>query len=200
MGEFFKSELKDRFLQYALDRRDYFEVHTLYDEFLRPNYSLAFVKKLIVEIRDHDSSLLDIMSGNGSEIFMLASTPKTKAFLSDGGFLDMHVKEEEKWDLLLGQISGSKKLSKIKRNIPRDQPVAIKREKNLLLVLISAIIISFAFTLYSIFDNTFLKPQYVPVDEFERKLEQVRLEYKLENEQLANELSKARSLIDSLQN
>ena len=86
MGEFFKAELKDRFLKYALQRRDYFEIKTLYDEFLSPNYNLDFVGKLIREIQEYDSSLLDIMGGNGVEIFMMASTSKTQQFLDTGGF------------------------------------------------------------------------------------------------------------------
>ncbi|MEM0931197.1 MAG: hypothetical protein AAGJ12_01945 [Bacteroidota bacterium] len=199
MSEFFKAELKDRFLQYALNRRDYFETQALYDEFLRPNYNLDFVKKLIKEICDYDSSLLDIMSGNGSEIFMLASTPKTQYFLQESGFLDMHVKEEEKWDSLLHQISGSRKLSKNEKSILKNNS-SLRREKNLLSLLIAAVVISFLFTLYSILNNTFLKPQYVPMDEFERKMERLELQYQSENQRLSNELAKARSTIDSLQN
>jgi len=68
MSEFFKAELKDRFLEYALDRNDYFEVQTLYDEFLRPNYSLDYVQKLVKEIQEYDESLLDVMGGNGSDV------------------------------------------------------------------------------------------------------------------------------------
>ena len=200
MGEFFKSELKDRFLQYALERRDYFEVKVLYDEFLRPNYSLDFAKKLIREIRDYNPNLLDIMSGNGSEIFMLASTPKTQGFLTEGGFLDMHVKEEEKWDTFLNQVSGNKKLSKNEKRLLKKKSPSIKREKNLLVVLICAVVISFVFTLYSILNATFFAPQYVPKDEFERKLEQIQSQYNLENEKLTKELEKARATIDSLKN
>ena len=84
MSEFFKAELKDRFLEYALDRNDYFEVQTLYDEFLRPNYSLDYVQKLVKEIQEYDESLLDVMGGNGSDIFMLASTATTQDFLEEG--------------------------------------------------------------------------------------------------------------------
>lgn len=200
MGEFFKSELKDRFLEYALERRDYFEAQVLYDEFLRPNYSLDFAKKLIREIRDYNPELLDIMSGNGVEIFMLASTPKTEEFLMDGGFLDMHVKEEEKWDTFLNQLSGSRKLSKDEKELLQKNSPALKREKNLLVLLISAVVISFLFTLYSILNNAFLRPEYVPKDEFERRLEQVESQYQLENERLAKELAKAQDTIDSLRN
>lgn len=198
MGEFFKAELKDRFLQYALERRDYFEIQTLYDEFLRPNYNLKFVEKLIKEIRDYDVTLLDVMGGNGAEIFMLASTPKTHLFIQEGGFKDMHVREEEKWDVFLDQLSSNRKLSKDEKELLKKSSPTHKKEKTLLIVLISAIAISFLFTLFSILKNTFLEPDYVPLDEFERKLEQVRLQHIQENARLEKELEKARISIDSL--
>ena len=200
MGEFFKSELKDRFLQYAVERRDYFEAQTLYDEFLRPNYSIGFAKKLIQEIRDHDTELLDVLSGNGSEIFMLASTPKTADFLMDGGFLEMHVNEEEKWDAFLNQVSGNIKLSKDEKKMLKENAPSIKREKKLLIALIAALAMSFLFTLFSIINSMFLKPEYVSKEEFERKLDRVQEQYQLENKKLTEELAKAKSTIDSLKN
>lgn len=197
MGEFFKAELKDRFLKYALQRRDYFEIKTLYDEFLSPNYNLDFVGKLIREIQEYDSGLLDIMGGNGVEIFMMASTSKTQQFLNTGGFKDMHVKEEEKWDALLNQLASNKQTQEdtqlLKSTTPKN-----KREKTLLIILISAIGISFVFTLFSLIYDSLLKPEYVPADEFERKLEQVRSQYLQENERLAQELKQTQAIIDSL--
>ncbi len=197
MGEFFKAELKDRFLKYALQRRDYFEIKTLYDEFLSPNYNLDFVGKLIREIQEYDSGLLDIMGGNGVEIFMMASTSKTQQFLNTGGFKDMHVKEEEKWDALLNQLASNKQTQEdtqlLKSTTPKN-----KREKTLLIILISAIGISFVFTLFSLIYDSLLKPEYVPADEFERKLEQVRSQYIQENERLAQELKQTQAIIDSL--
>lgn len=197
MGEFFKAELKDRFLKYALQRRDYFEIKTLYDEFLSPNYNLDFVGKLIREIQEYDSSLLDIMGGNGVEIFMMASTSKTQQFLNTGGFKDMHVKEEEKWDALLNQLASNKQAQEDTQLLKSTSPKN-KREKTLLIILISAIGISFVFTLFSLIYNTLLKPEYVPADEFERKLEQVRYQYIQENERLAQELKQTQAIIDSL--
>ncbi|MEZ4809340.1 MAG: hypothetical protein R2819_03180 [Allomuricauda sp.] len=198
MGEFFKAELKDRFLEYALERRDYFEVQTLYDEFLRPNYSLQFVEKLIREIQDYDPGLLDIMGGNGMEIFMLASTPTTQDFLDEGGFMDMYVKEEEKWDAFLDELSSNRKLSKDEKQLLKKSSPGLKRERTLLIVLISAVAISFLFTLFSILKETLLEPEYVPADDFERKMEQLRLEYLQENERLEKELKQAHSILDSL--
>ncbi|WP_420601588.1 hypothetical protein [Flagellimonas sp.] len=198
MGEFFKAELKDRFLQYALERRDYFETQTLYDEFLRPNYNLRFVEKLIREIREYDPTLLDVMGGNGAEIFMLASTPKTHLFIEEGGFKDMHVREEEKWDVFFDQLSSNRKLSKNEKVLLKKNSSSHKKEKTLLVVLISAIAISFLYTLFGIIKGALLEPEYVPLDEFERKLEQVRLQHIQENERLAKELEKAQISIDSL--
>lgn len=198
MGEFFKAELKDRFLEYATGRRDYFEIQVLYDEFLRPNYDLGFVEKLIREIRDYDTNLLDVMGGNGAEIFMLASTRNTQDFLDEGGFMDMHVKEEEKWDTFLDQLGNDRKLSKDEKQLLKKNSSEQKRERRLLVLLISAIVFSTLFALFNILKGTFWEPDYVPVDEFERKLEQIQDRYDLENQRLSNQLEQARATIDSL--
>ena len=198
MSEFFKAELKDRFLEYALERRDYFEIQTLYDEFLRPNYDLQFVKRLIREIQQYDSGLLDIMSGNGQEMFMLASTSTTQDFLHEGGFMEMYVKEEEKWDTFLNQLSNNRKLSKDEKQLLKKNSPSLKREKNLLILLIAAIAISFLFTVFSIFKSVFFEPEYVPLDEFERKMQQLELQYIEENQQLRIQLDRQRAVLDSL--
>ncbi|MBO0329181.1 hypothetical protein [[Muricauda] lutisoli] len=200
MSEFFKAELKDRFLEYALERSDYFEIQTLYDEFLRPNYSLEYVQKLVKEIQTYDPDLLDVMSGNGMDIFMLASTPSTEDFLNEGGFMNLYVKEEEKWDTFLGQLSNTPKLSKDeKRRLKKSAPT-LKREKTLLIGLITAVAISFLFTVVSIFKETLFEPEYVPADEFERKMDQLREQYILENEKLQLELKETQRILDSLEN
>ncbi|RIV46964.1 hypothetical protein [Flagellimonas pelagia] len=198
MSEFFKAELKDRFLEYALERSDYFEIQTLYDEFLRPNYSLQFVEKLVREILDYDPNLMDVMSGNGMEMFMLASTPSTQDFLDEGGFMDMYVKEEEKWDVFLDQLSSTRKLTKDEKKLIKKSNPVLKREKTLLIMLISAITISFLFTLASIFKETLLEPDYVPADEFERKIQQLQEQYIQENQRLQSELNQAERALDSL--
>ncbi|AEM69521.1 hypothetical protein Murru_0467 [Allomuricauda ruestringensis DSM 13258] len=199
MSEFFKAELKDRFLEYALERNDYFQVQTLYDEFLRPNYSLEYAQKLVQEIQTYDPNLLDIMSGNGMDIFMLASTPNTEDFLDEGGFMNLYVKEEEKWDTFLGQLSGTPKLTKEERELLKKNTPDLKREKVMLVGLIVAVTISFLFTLVSIFKETFLEPEYVPADEFERKMNQLQEQYILENEKMQRELENAQRVLDSLQ-
>lgn len=198
MGEFFKAELKDRFLEYALERSDYFEIQTLYDEFLRPNYSLQFVEGLVREIQEYDANLLDIMSGNGLEIFMLASTPSTQDFLDEGGFMDMYVREEEKWDVFLDQLSSNRKLSKDEKQLLKKNSPGLKKEKTLLFGLIAAVAISFLFTLFSILKESLFEPQYVPADDFEREMEKLRSQYLQENQQLQLELKEAQRNLDSL--
>jgi len=199
MSEFFKAELKDRFLEYALERSDYFQIYTLYDEFLRPNYSLEYVQKLVREILAYDSTLLDVMGGNGLDMFMLASTSSTEDFLEEGGFMNLYVKEEEKWDTFLGQLSGMPKLTKEEKKQIKKATPNLKREKLMLMGLISAVAVSFLFTLISIFNETLLKPEYVPADEFERRMEQLREQYILENQKLQLDLKEAQHVLDSLQ-
>jgi len=199
MSEFFKAELKDRFLEYALGRNDYFQVQTLYDEFLRPNYSLEYVQKLVKEIKSYDSDLLDVMGGNGMDIFMVASTSRTEDFLDEGGFMNLYVKEEEKWDAFLGQLSNAPKFSKEEKKLLKKSTPTLKREKLFLIGLISAVAISFIFTIISIFKETLLEPEYVPADEFNRKMNQLREQYILENERLQLELKEAQRILDSLE-
>tara|TARA_Y100000815_G_scaffold97265_2_gene86083 strand:- start:19 stop:621 length:603 start_codon:yes stop_codon:yes gene_type:complete len=199
MSEFFKAELKDRFLEYALERSDYFQIYTLYDEFLRPNYSLEYVQQLVREILAYDSTLLDVMGGNGLDMFMLASTSSTEDFLEEGGFMNLYVKEEEKWDTFLGQLSGMPKLTKEEKKQIKKATPDLKREKLMLMGLILAVAVSFLFTLISIFNETLLKPEYVPADEFERRMEQLREQYILENQKLQLDLKEAQHVLDSLQ-
>lgn len=172
MSEFFKAELKDKFLEYASDRDDYFEIQLLYDEFLRPNYSLDFVERLILEIIDHDPDLLDIMSGNGVKIFMLSSTAYTEDFLEEGGFKDIYIKEEEKWDTFFEQLSYGKKLStEEKADLGKTEKPPHKKERTLLLLLISAVSISFLFTLFSLVKGIFFKEDYVTKEELQRAID-----------------------------
>ncbi len=172
MSEFFKAELKDKFLEYAHGRDDYFEVQLLYDEFLRPNYSLQYVEKLIREIIDHDPNLLDIMSGNGVKIFMLSSTAYTEEFLEEGGFKDLYIEEEERWDIFLEQLSNTRRLSsEEKADLGRTEKAIYKRERLLLFGLIGAVTCSFLFTVYSLLKPLFLKTDVSRIVEIEQKLE-----------------------------
>ena len=185
MSEFFKAELKDKFLQYALDRDDYFEVRLLYDEFLRPNYSLEYIQKLIREVIDHNPDLLDIMSGNGAKIFMLSATAFTYNFLEEGGFKDIYVQEEEKWDTFLEQLSNTRKLtSQEKANLGQTEKKVYQRERLLLFGLITAVTISFLFTLFSLLKPLFVKTGENRLKEIEEKLRTLEIENKELREQL----------------
>lgn len=198
MSEFFKAELKDRFLEYALERSDYFEIQSLYDEYLRPNYSLQFVEKLIKEIRGYDDSLLDIMSGNGAEIFMMASTPSTQDFLNEGGFMGMFVKEEEKWDTFVEQLSSTRKLANGKKtNQGRTGRTSRGREKTMLFTLIFAVVISFLFTLFSILKGIFFDSNAVSKSDLEEKLYQMQLQNAHKEELLRTEIKELKSQIEA---
>ena len=198
MSEFFKAELKDKFLQYASERDDYFEVQLLYDEFLRPNYSIQFVEKLVREIMDYDPDLLDIMSGNGSKIFMLSATANTEEFVEEGGFKDIFVAEEEKWDIFIDQLTNTRKLTtEEKVNLGKTEKTSYKRERKLLFVLIGAIAVSFIYTLFSIFNDLFLEKQQ-PL-EIENRIVELQNQNSKEREILVKEIRNLKSEIAKMQ-
>ena len=171
MSEFFKSELKDRFLEYAADRDDYFEVQLLYDEFLRPHYSLAYAQRLVEEILEYDDRLLDVMSGNGAKVFMVASTSHTEDFLEEGGFTDLYIREEEKWDTFFEHLSNNRKLTHEEISIlDNSKKTGHKKEKRLLFLLIFAVAFSFLFALFSILKDSFLEEEYITRQELEERL------------------------------
>ncbi|MET1260137.1 hypothetical protein ABV409_12370 [Flagellimonas sp. DF-77] len=151
MSAFFKAELKDKFLRYALAREDYFELQLLFDEFLKPNYSIEFVGDLVEEIVSYDPNLVDIMSGNGQRIFMLSATGYTQGFLDEGGFRALFVNEEEKWDTFFQQLSDVRHRDSAMQpvNTAFKKPAAAK-ERRLLWMLISAVIFSFSFAVISL--------------------------------------------------
>ena len=185
MSEFFKAELKDKFLHYATERDDYFETRLLYDEFLRPNYSQEYVEKLVKEIMDHDSDLLDIMSGNGIKIFMLSSTAYTTEFLEEGGFTSLYVQEEEKWDAFLEQLASTRKLSpEEKENLGKTEKATYKRERIVLFCLIGAVAVSFLYTLFSIFKPLFITEEDTRAQEFETRVQRLESENNVLKEQL----------------
>jgi len=177
MSEFFKAELKDKFLQYASDRDDYFEIQLLYDEFLRPNYSIEFVVNVIREIIEHRPDLLDIMSGNGMKIFMLSSTAYTREFLEEGGFKDLYVEEEEKWDVFLEQLGNTHRLSQQEKyDLGKKDRDSYKRERILLYSLILAIAISFLFTMYNLIRPLFVEEESKKVEDLEKRVEMLENE------------------------
>lgn len=197
MSAFFKAKLKDKFLQYALERDDYFQLQLLYDEFLRPNYSIQFVEKLVKEIMDYNPDLLDIMSGNGSKMFMLSATANTEQFVENGGFKNLFVSEEEKWDTFINQLTNTQKLTtEEKINLGQTAKITYKRERKLLFVLIGAVAISFLYTLFSIFNAVFIKKQPV---ELENRIVQLQNENSKEREILIEEIKYLKSEIAKMQ-
>ncbi|UJH66727.1 hypothetical protein [Allomuricauda sp. SCSIO 65647] len=193
MSEFFKAELKDRFLEYAADRDDYFEVQLLYDEFLRPNYSLEYVHGLVTEIIDYDADLLDVMSGNGAKIFMLASTPSTADFMEEGGFTDLYIREEEKWDTFFEHLSNNRRLTNKEKAVMTDSKKAsYKKERRLLFLLIFAVAFSFLFALSSILKNSFFEDDYITKEEFEKRLKDLE-----ENQSRGENLTLSEEKLDS---
>lgn len=190
MSEFFKAELKDKFLRYAAERDDYFETQLLYDEYLRPAYNLEYVEKLIKEIIDYDPDLLDIMSGNGVKIFMLSSTAYTEDFAEEGGFTDLYIKEEEKWDTLMEQLASTRKLStQEKVNLGKTEKKTYRRERTLLYFLISAVIFSFLISLASLLNTLFFRPEYVKKVDLDTLLSEERMEFQRQNDALKNQLN-----------
>ncbi|OQD42090.1 hypothetical protein [Croceivirga radicis] len=192
MSNFFKAELKDKFLQYAADREDYFQVQLLYDEFLRPHYSLEYVIRLIREIMDYDHDLLDIMSGNGSKIFMLSATALTADFLEEGGFTQLFIQEEEKWDVFIDQLSNNRKLSATeKQDLALKQKKKFRKEKAYLFSLLAAVAISFVFTVYSMLGTLVGKKKYLTEADVNKKIEQVNSQ----NKQLLLEIKELKNVI-----
>jgi len=198
MSEFFKAELKDKFLQYASDRDDYFEVQLLYDEFLRPNYSLNFIERLLREILEYDPNLIDVMSGNGSKIFMISSTALTEEFIETGGFKQLFLQEEEKWDTFLDQLANTRKLSnEEKRNLGKTEKASYKRERTFLYGLIGAVALSFVFTLFSLFNALFDNNKYISQQEFEERIQKLKNELNPENSEVDSLFQKSVGALNS---
>jgi len=117
------------------------------------------------------------MSGNGSKIFMISSTALTEEFIETGGFKQLFLQEEEKWDTFLDQLANTRKLSiEEKQNLGKTEKATYKRERTLLYGLIGAVALSFIFTLFSLFNALFNNNKYVSQQEFEERIQ------KLENE------------------
>ena len=189
MTEFFKSELKDKFLEYACSRDDYFETQLLYDEFLRPNYDRKFAEKLIEEILEYDSQLLDTISGNGVKIFMLSSTAYTDDFLENGGFKSLFIQEEEKWDTFLQHL-GSGRSSKNKPTNKKTQS-SLKRERQWIILLLCMLGFSFLVSLATVIWALSSNPK-VTEKEMEERLKRMEIRHAEEVQSLKRELKAVR--------
>jgi len=146
---------------------------------------------------DYNPDLLDIMSGNGSKMFMLSATANTEQFVENGGFKNLFVSEEEKWDTFINQLTNTQKLTtEEKINLGQTAKIAYKRERKLLFVLIGAVAISFLYTLFSIFNAVFIKQQPV---ELENRIVQLQNENSKEREILIEEIKYLKSEIAKMQ-
>ena len=198
MSAFFKAELKDKFLRFALAREDYFELQLLFDEFLKPNYSIEFVANLVAEIQAYDPNLLDIMSGNGQKIFMLSATAHTKGFLEEGGFKALFVNEEEKWDTFLQQLSD------VRHRDPAGYPVktsfnktAVAKERRLLWMLIAAVVFSFLFAVFSLL-VLLVRERPATQNELQAEAQSIRQELQIQKETTEAEMLELEARIQRL--
>ena len=194
MTEFFKAELKDKFLEYAMTRDDYFETQALYAEFLRPHYDRRYVEKLVQEILDYDPDLLDTISGNGVKIFMLSSTAFTKAFLEETGFKRLYIQEEEKWDSFLQHL-GTRKRAKKKQPEQKDvQRSSGQKEKRWILVFIVALVFSFVTSL-TLGLLALFSPATISKQDFEDRMTSEEVRHQQEIESLKREIRALRQVM-----
>lgn len=189
MTEFFKSELKDKFLEYACSRDDYFETQLLYDEFLRPNYDRKFAEKLIEEILEYDNQLLDTISGNGVKVFMLSSTAYTDEFLESGGFKNLFIQEEEKWDTFLQHLGGGR--SSKKKPMKKSTKSSLKRERQWIILLLCMLGFSFLVSSTAVVWTLFSEPK-VSEKELEERLKRMEIRHMEEVQSLQRELNAIR--------
>jgi hypothetical protein len=187
MTEFFKAELKDKFLEYALRRDDYFETQSLYDEFLRPHYDRRYVERLVEEILDYDSQLLDTISGNGVKIFMLSSTAYTQAFLEETGFKRLYIQEEEKWDSFLQHLGTRKRAKKRQPKEQTSPESGSQREKKWILGLFVLLAFSFIASL-SLSIIALFAPRKLSEEAFEERMIKMEVRHQQEIESLRREI------------
>ena len=192
MTEFFKAELKDKFLRYACSRDDYFESRLLYDEFLRPHYDQKTVEKLVQEILEHDHNLLDTISGNGVKIFMISSTPYTEEFLEHSGFKDLYVQEEEKWDSFLHYLGADRPLSGTNSSRKTSKERSLKKEKRLIIGILGVLAFCFITSLAVVL-GTLFGPRYVLKSEYDERLRRMEVLHREELESLQRELRAIRA-------
>ena len=192
MTEFFKAELKDKFLGYACSRDDYFETQLLYDEFLRPHYDLKMVEKLVLEILDYDANLLDTISGNGVKIFMISSTAYTDEFLEVAGFKDLYIQEEEKWDSFLQHLGADGPLSRKEEMKSKSGERSLKQEKRWIIGLLSALAFSFL-TSFVLLLIALFGPNRVRKTEFEERVSRMEVLHQEEVQSLRREIKAIRA-------
>ena len=95
-----KAIIKDQFLAYALMRAEYFIPSDFLIEFSDLQITDDQLLDLINEIISFDSDFIDVLNGNGMEIFMIIAKTKAEKFLNVGGFAEDYQLEENEWKVL----------------------------------------------------------------------------------------------------
>ena len=147
MDERLRAEIKDRFLGYSIDRPDYFMVSDFkkgHPDLINDEDELIAI---VQEIIDFDPNLLDNLSGNGTNIFLVCSKPKAKDFLNQGGFSDIYENEEMEWNLLFKRLLHIN-MDKVGKNVTHKQKLYKKDVSYYIFVIIS--ILSFCYCLMDI--------------------------------------------------
>jgi len=192
MTEFYKSELKDRFLRYTMERDDYVQPEELYTEFLSPNYQPGYVLELLDEIIEYDPELFDVISANGARIFMLSATPQTFDFIEKGGFKSLFVQEEEKWESFLKHLSIDLHRSDSSRGSGDDSSSIgfrgnERRDKKIFMSLLAVIAFSFLYSLIGTI-GSLTAPQGISQREFEHRLDELQKQHRLEMQTLREQI------------
>ncbi len=191
MTEFYKSELKDRILRYTMDRDDYIQPEEIYSEFLKPNYKPEFVMEILDEILDFDRELFDVISGNGSRIFMLSATPRTTEFLEAGGFKELFLQEEEKWETFLKHLSIDARPRRSTKDPTlgeaRVTVVNGRRDRKVFMTLLGIIGFSFLYSLVGTIGSLTTSPG-ISQREFDARLEELQRQHHLEMENLKEQI------------
>ncbi len=191
MTEFYKSELKDRILRYTMDRDDYIQPEEIYMEFLNPNYKPEFVLEILDEILEFDRELFDVISGNGARIFMLSATPRTSEFIEGGGFKELFLQEEEKWETFLKHLSIDARPRRSGKG-PESGEAHLsrgngRRDRKVFMVLLGVIGFSFLYSLVGTIGSLTTSPG-ISQREFDTRLEELRRQHRLEMEHLREQI------------
>ena len=151
--------------------------------------TLANAEKLIEEILEYDSQLLDTISGNGVKIFMLSSTAYTDEFLESGSFKNLFIQEEEKWDTFLQHLGGGR--SSKKKPIKKSTKSSLKRERQWIILLLCMLGFSFLVSLAAVVWTLFSEPK-VTEKELEERLKRMEIRHAEEVQSLQRELKAIR--------
>ncbi len=195
-----RAVLKDQFLRYARDQDSFFEPQELCEQFMAPSLDLQEVVDLINEIRSYDPDLMDVMSGNGSKIFLLSATPNTDSFIKQGGFKKMVDAEEKKWEVFLSHLRDTRILANNTEEISSHQnnPDWLP-DMQLLWALLFGVVASLFISLYTYFNVAARNKNYDPPAVIENRIQNLENRVLQENLQLRREMLELKYRLRSLQ-